>query len=83
MPRQRKTVTVFVAHKPEKNKFANVKKAYLRKPTGAEMSDAKVLEQKAEKKAKEFEEFLWDNSTSEFYKHLRDAMNLRRLQAGV
>ncbi len=85
-----RSVTIAMAHTPEKNVFDKVKRVYRHKPTKKQIracsvgikaiSNSNKMNQKAATKAIDFEQFLWDNADAEFYKTLRDQMNLRRAQ---
>jgi BRCT domain type II-containing protein len=79
--KSRKTVMVVCGSNPEPNRFEKVKKILISKSqTG--LSTQKKNQEKCQKKADEFEEFLWENADAEFYKQLRIAMNMRRMNAG-
>lgn len=69
MRKQRKTVVITMAKEPEDNKFKGAKvKQHVPKQKWASHSL---------KNAIDFEQFLWDNASAEFYNAVKDAMNQR------
>ncbi len=67
--RKRKTVKIAIGYSPESNRFkgAKVKQFVPRK---------KCSEQ-SRKTGLDFEQFLWDNASAEFYNAVKDAINKR------
>ena len=67
--RKRKTVKIAMGVCPEENAFKGAKvKQFVSKVNHSKQSL---------KAAIDFEQFLWDNGTAEFYRAVKDAMNKR------